>query len=66
MKKICYYCDICKREINPKDSYRIKVQSRAFINYANQEDMFADRRKWDICKDCLIEIGERVISSEKI
>ena len=66
MKKICYYCDICGREVSPKDKYRIKVQSRAFVNYANQEDMFADRRKWDICRDCLDEIGKKVRNSEKI
>ena len=56
-----YYCDICDREIKSREKkYTIKVQSDAFVNYANFDTWRPDRKKWDICEDCLIEIGNKI------
>lgn len=54
MKYSVYDCDIChKKELTKDKIYRIKVQSSKFINYVNQEDIFADRKTIDICEDCV-------------
>lgn len=49
-----YFCDCCCREVvNRKEFYRIKVKSEAFINYANFDSFGADKRTFDICKNCI-------------
>ena len=59
MKKTVCTCDICNREMSdPKHMYHVKVRSNAFLNYVNQEEWYADRKKVDICKDCLAGFKE--------
>ena len=47
-------CDLCGKEVDSmRDFFRIKVQSNSFINYANYDVCFSDRKKIDLCKDCV-------------
>ena len=48
MRHVVCTCDIC-REVRPeRDLYQIKIRSLRFIDYVNQEELFADRQKIDI------------------
>lgn len=47
-------CDLCGKEVkNYKEFFRIKVQSSSFINYANWDLPFSDRKKFDLCEECV-------------
>lgn len=50
MRKTLCYCDVCGREVNAEDLIIFKAADfyRIFMN------------KWEICNDCLREIGGRV------
>ena len=53
MEKTIMVCDICGEEVEPKQFYRVRVKSDAFINYANYDCFDADKRTIDICKNCV-------------
>ena len=55
-----YLCDLCYQEVNPKDFYRVKVKSDAFVNYVNHDMTGANRDKFDICRDCILDFKEYV------
>lgn len=59
-KKIC--CDICGRQVDYYSSnyYRIKAKSNNFVTWVNYDDLFADRRTLDICKDCVEDCIEYI------
>ena len=47
-------CDLCGQEVESnKDFFRIKAQSSSFVNYANYDMLFSDRKRIDLCKDCV-------------
>ena len=51
-----YFCDCCKREVvNPKDFYRVKIKSDAFVNYVNYDTLGANKQTFDICQQCVSE-----------
>lgn len=53
MKTTIRECDICHREVTPEEFYRIKVRSSAFVNYCNFDTIGADKKTFDVCKDCI-------------
>lgn len=66
MKKNKVYCDICETEIRrTNDIFKFKVKSPSFVTWSNQEDFNADVRKFDVCRDCLTEIGRRIRENAK-
>ena len=59
-------CDICGREIKwHANFFRFKVKSNSFITYVNFDDWKPDVRKFDLCRDCLDEIANRINRKEK-
>ena len=68
MSKIEYtICDICYKKIpNPKDIYTIKVRSADFVSYKNYDEFFADRKKIDICRDCLYKFRDFVKHEQQL
>lgn len=60
MRKEILICDVCKRQVTADRHFTFKVKSEAFINYANFDTFGANKRKFDICEDCLEAIGEAV------
>lgn len=58
MRQVVCTCDIC-REVRPeKELYQVKVRSLRFIDYVNQEEIFADRKKIDICDYCIAKFKD--------
>ena len=54
MRYNCIVCDICGKEIVfPNKPFSFRVKSSYFVNYVNQEDMFANVKKVDICLNCV-------------
>ena len=60
MRKEILICDVCKRQVTSDRLFTIKVKSEAFVNYKNYDTLGANKRKFDICEDCLEAIGEAV------
>ena len=60
MRKEVLICDVCKRQLTPDRLFTFKVKSEAFVNYQNYDTFGANKRKFDICEDCLEAIGEAV------
>ena len=60
MRKEVLICDICHRQVTSTEHFTFKVKSEAFVNYVNYETFGANKRKFDVCKDCLEAIGEAV------
>ena len=60
MRKEVLICDICHRQVTSSEHFAFKVKSEAFVNYVNYETFGANKRKFDICEDCLKAIGEAV------
>ena len=60
MRKEILICDVCKRQVAPDKHFTIKVKSEAFVNYQNYDTFGANKRKLDICEDCLEAIGVAV------
>lgn len=60
MRKEILICDVCKRQVTPDRHFTFKVKSEAFVTYANYDTFGANKRKFDICKDCLEAIGVAV------
>ena len=60
MRKEVLICDICHRQVTSSEHFAFKVKSKAFVNYVNFDAIGADKRKFDVCKDCLEAIGEAV------
>lgn len=58
-------CDICKEIRSEKELFQIKVKGLKFINYANQEDIFADRKTIDICDYCIAKFKDFVRKERK-
>ena len=47
-------CDVCNKQIaNPKEFIIVKCKSSKYITYANQDSFGANKRKFDICQDCV-------------
>ena len=65
MRQVVCTCDIC-REVRPeKDLYQVKVKSLRFIDYINQEELFADRKTIDICDYCIAKFRDFVRKERK-
>ena len=60
MRKEILICDICHRQVTSSEHFAFKVKSEAFVTYANYDTFGANKRKFDVCKDCLEAIGESV------
>ena len=61
MKVYSIICDLCGKEVDGwSDIYTIKVKSEAFVNFTNYGDIFADRKKIDLCKCCVADFKEYV------
>ncbi len=60
MRSELIICDLCLRNCTEDEVFRVPVRSRSFVNYANFDDLFADRRKIDICKECVKDFREFV------
>ena len=54
------YCDVCHCEKQSDEVFSIKVKSDFFVNYVNYDQLFANRKKWDICTYCIDGIGRAV------
>lgn len=65
MRKYICTCDICGEEKPEKELYHIKVKSDSFIDYVNQEDVFANKRKIDICDICVARFQDFVRKERK-
>lgn len=66
MRKVIYECDCCGRLVDYDHIIRLKARSGSFVTYATQDIAFADRRNYDVCKDCLDHIdlcSKRVVDS---
>lgn len=68
MSKVEYtICDICYKKIpNPRDIFTIKVRSAYFVSYVDCDAPFADRKKIDICKDCLYKFRDFVKHEQQL
>ena len=60
MKKEILICDVCKRQVTSDKHFAFKVKSEAFVTYVNYDIFGANKRKFDICEDCLEAIGVAV------
>lgn len=60
MRKIKCYCDVCGRETKADDLMIFKAND--FYSTFIRGIGF---KKWEICKDCVNEIGERIRESQK-
>ena len=60
MKIEILICDVCKRQVTSDKHFAFKVKSEAFVTYVNYDIFGANKRKFDICEDCLEAIGEAV------
>ena len=59
MEKMIRTCDICERTVeSSNDFFTIKVKSSSFINYINYDCWSANRKKFDICKNCIEHFKE--------
>ena len=66
MRKTITYCDLCEREIyHTNDTFRFKAKSPSFVTWSNGEIFNSDVRKFDICRDCLEEIGGKIRANKK-
>lgn len=65
MRQIVCTCDICREIRFEKDLYQIKVKSLSFIDYVNQEEIFADRKTIDICDYCIARFRDFVRKERK-
>ena len=65
MRKEILICDVCKRQVAPDKHFAFKVKSEAFVTYVNYDIFGANKRKFDICEDCLEAIGEVVRKGAK-
>ena len=65
MKKEILICDVCKRQVTSDKHFAFKVKSEAFVTYVNYDIFGANKRKFDICEDCLEAIGEAVRKGAK-
>lgn len=62
-----YFCDCCKKEvINPKEFYRVKVKSDAFINYASFDTIGAGKQTFDICQLCISRFKDYLRHKDRI
>lgn len=67
MIKTQHICDCCQKPVlDSKNFYRIKVKSNAFVSWVNQEDFFADRQTFDICRNCINDFKEYINKTRKI
>ena len=55
MIKEARICDCCGKEVEPKEFYRVKVKSDAFVNYVNFDMIGANKQTFDICQQCVSE-----------
>lgn len=63
MKFNGYVCDICNKRYTSKYSlYQVKVKSDAFVTFANMDGLGANKRKIDICEDCVQDFKDFVWS----
>ena len=53
-------CDVCKRQVTSDKHFAFKVKSEAFVTYVNYDIFGANKRKFDVCEDCLEAIGVAV------
>ena len=65
MRKEILICDVCKRQVTSDKHFAFKVKSEAFVTYVNYDIFGANKRKFDICEDCLKAIGEVVRKGAK-
>lgn len=61
MKFNGFVCDICGKKYTSKAAlYTVKVKSDSFITFGNYDSIGANRRKIDICDDCVQDFKDFV------
>jgi len=56
---ICNICGI-QKDSHDETMVQLNVSSSRFRTYANCDELFANRSKWDLCDECIAMVAQLV------
>ena len=67
MKTTTYICDTCKKSVSEKDLIELSVSVKN-LSFSNDDSINRHKtysQKIEICKDCLVKKGFKIVREEK-